>query len=173
MCSSDLVMGPPASGKTRYIKEHYPRLPVVSPDLYDPNDDLEPGDRWWSKGGPMYHRENIGKAWAWTWERFGELLKSGIDFVFEATLSKAIARSPVINTAKGLGYKVTCVYMCESLQTLLERNAQRIPSVHPDSVARIYLADEEPFLDEGWDQIIMPQDPPDRDLLVFPGPATG
>jgi predicted kinase len=162
-----IVMGPPASGKTRYIAEHFPKLPVVSPDLYDPYDDLTPDERWWNKGGPDYHKANIGKARSWAWQEFGKRLQQGADFVFEATLAKTVARSPLINLAKAFGYEVTCIYNCESLQTLLERNSERVPRVDPDSVARIYLDDQEPSFDEGWDKIVLPQEPPTRDLVVF------
>jgi predicted kinase len=150
-----VIMGPPASGKSSYIHDNLIDLPVVSPDLYDPEGNLEEGDRWWNLGGPGFHREYIGKAWSWTWQQFSERLQAGTDFTFEATLSLKIARSPIINLAKGFGFKVVCVYHCESLQTLLERNANRSPSVPVESLARLFLADEEPEFEEGWDEIIL------------------
>ncbi len=146
-----VVVGPPASGKTTWRKEQVGHLPVVSPDKYG---DVGQGGRWWAAGDD-FHRANIGKAWAWTWQRFSERLQTGQDFVFEATLPTKISRSPIINVAKGFGYEVICVYHVECLQTLLQRNTMRSPSVPSEAVARGFLADEEPEFSEGWDKIIV------------------
>ena len=159
-----VTMGPPASGKTRWRKKNVSGLAVVSPDGYG---NLKPGERWWALGN-YFHEQNIGKAWAWTWQQFAECLQRGYDFVFEATLPTKISRSPIIHIAKGFGYQVICVYHCESLQTLLERNANRTPSVPLEALARTFLADEEPEFSEGWDKIIMANAQPGKDIEAFP-----
>lgn len=146
-----VVIGPSASGKTTYIKEHLSGLPVVSPDLWG---DLPPGERWWA-GGNGIHATHIGEAWAWTWRQFSERLQRGYDFVFEATLPTKISRSHLINIAKGFGYEVFCVYCIKCLQTLLQRNVMRSHSVPAEAVARGFLVDEEPEFSEGWDEIIL------------------
>lgn len=152
-----VLWGVQGSGKTtaRNNSSTMKELPVVSSDDWFLIDE-ETGVRYWMEDGIRKYYVNglnpkvLGEAWQWTWQRFGELLKTGQDFIFEGTFLTKQSRSPVINIAKAFGYKVVSVYFHVPLETALTQNRQRLEPIPDQVLARTFALIEDPTPEEGW-----------------------
>jgi predicted kinase len=150
-----LLVGTQASGKSTYAKDELPGLPLVSSDSWFLKDGE--GRMYWidDDGCQCYYSEGLNpkvlaKAWAFVWQRFGQLLQEGKSFVIEGTYPTRISRSHLIHIAKAFGYNVEVVWFNTTLEECLTRNRARV-NVIPDAVlARTFANMEPPTWDEGW-----------------------
>jgi len=142
----EILVGLPASGKTTYVnRDGYGA--IFCPDNLLRNPKTKKYD--WSK-------KRAAWAWAEMYRWFGKWLRYGQgNCVWEATNTKAILRSPIINIAKGFGCRVEAVYFKTPLRTCRARNRQRTPDrrVPEATMLAMHEALTPPSRAEGFDVV--------------------
>ena len=93
-----VMIGIPGSGKSTWVSKNQNGAVIVSP---------------------------ASEAWAQSYQQYARLLKAGSDVIWDATFTKMIDRSAVLNIAIGFGLHCTAVYLDTPLETCLERNEYR------------------------------------------------
>ena len=141
-----VLIGIPGSGKTHFLNRGGGGA-IFSPDSLLLNTRTK-----------KYVWTRARSAWAWaeTYRWFGKWLRYGSgSCAWDATNTKAILRSPLINIAKGYGCRVMAIYFKTPLRTCLARNRQRTPDRRvPEATIRAMHRDlTSPTRSEGFDSI--------------------
>jgi len=140
-----IPIGAPGSGKTSYLREHYPDHEVVSPDLIR----FEKLDSW--NTGVFFDPKVESDVWAEAYSRLARAMEAGKDVVFDATNPTKGHRYPLVGRARVHKYEVVMVVFNIPLEVLLGRNGSRDDgrSPVPDrALARIFSRLEYP---EVWE----------------------
>ena len=138
-----ILIGIPASGKSTWVRKYGGDMTVISPDGY-----LEEQYQYeWTE-------QRAKEAWAHSYQEFADSLRQGRSVVWDATFLGSIDRSPVLNLAKGFGYKCTAIVVQAPLELCLQRNLERHRSPVPSSkIVAMHKSLCLPSLEEGFDDI--------------------
>lgn len=121
-----VMSGLPASGKDTWVAKNRPGIPVVSADAIR----LELGISW---------EDNQGTVIQATKERARSYLRSGQEFVWNATNLTRQMRQGVIGLCRSYDAHVTVVSLDAPLETILRRNRDREAQVSRDAIAAMAL----------------------------------
>jgi len=134
-CSVTLMSGVAGTGKDTWIRENMPDTPVLALD--DIREEL--------KIGPD---DNQGIVIATARERCREFLRSGTDFVFNATNLTRDIRKRWIDLCLDYGARVDVVYLEKPLAVVLQQNRSRERQVPENIIRRMFDRAEPPTVAE-------------------------
>lgn len=140
-----ILIGLPGSGKTYYVNRGGDGA-IFSPDslMHD------------RRKRYVWSRKRSAWAWAEMYRWFGKWLRYGEgSCVWDATNTKAILRSALINIAKGYECRVTATYFKTPLRICLARNAERSPDrrVPEATIREMHRQLTPPTKAEGFDSV--------------------
>lgn len=139
-----VMIGIPGSGKSTWVSKNQNEAAIISPDQYL----MEHYNYEWSI-------ENASEAWAHSYQRYARLLKMESDVIWDATFTRMIDRSAVLNIAIGFGLHCTAVYLDTPLETCLERNEYRNrPPVPLNTILHMSKGIQLPTEEEGFHSIL-------------------
>jgi predicted kinase len=139
-----VMIGIPGSGKSTWVSKNQNKAVIISPDQYL----LEHHNYEWSI-------ERVSDAWADSYQRYAQLLKAEKDVIWDATFTRMIDRSAVLNIAIGFGYHCTAVYLDTSLEVCLDRNEHRNRRpVPPNTILHMSKGIQLPTKEEGFHAIV-------------------
>ncbi len=134
-CTVTIMSGVAGTGKDTWIGEHLPELPVVALD--DIREELR-----------IKPDENQGLVLAAAKERCKEQLRSGTDFVINATNLLRDLRKRWIDLCLDYGARVDIVYLEKPLHVVLEQNRSRERQVPEQVIRRMFDRMEPPTIAE-------------------------
>lgn len=105
------------------------------------------------------------------YSEMNDLLKSGVDVIIYATNTTIKARKQIFVNLKVSCHKV-CYIMNTPYETCLNRLAERNQTDYPfkieeDVIKKYYYSFEIPFYEEGWDEIIIDNEPDCLDAINY------
>lgn len=130
-----VMSGLPASGKDTWVAKNREGLPVVSADAIR----IEMGVSW---------EDNQGEVIQAVKERARTYLRTGTDFVWNATNLTRQMRQGAIGLCRDYDAHVTIVALDTPLERILKRNSERKASVVRDVIASMALKWEPPMTTE-------------------------
>jgi predicted kinase len=107
-----MLSGLPGAGKDTWIRKHLTALPMVSLDAVREELDVDPTD-------------NQGTVLQTGKEQLRQQLRTGNDFVFNATNLTRDIRTPWIQLARDYGYRINIVYLEPPIPQVLKQNSSR------------------------------------------------
>lgn len=135
------VMGIPGSGKSHYIREHYPDRVVY--DLYT----YQEKKKYLSVQEVMESYEELK-------EDIVEALKRGEDIVIEHTLLRAIRRAPYIEAIREVtDDPIDIVVLNPPIDVIKERQKERKIYISKDNIKSNLEVLEIPTTDEGFEKV--------------------
>jgi len=142
-----IPVGIPGSGKSSYIKRHFPAADVVSPDI------IRARMLNAKETGVYYNPEIEEYVWLAAYNDLEAALRDSDAerVVFDATNTTFKRRYPLVARALRAGVKVHIIFFATPLQTVLMRNANRVdgrPPVPDDVIARMRFQITPP---ESWE----------------------
>lgn len=140
------VMGMACSGKSSYIKKHFPNATII--DLYD-----------FQKNKPFLGYEEVVKSYEECKEAVLEAIKRGEDVVMEHTLLKAIRRKPYIDAIREItDAPIDIVLINPEIYTLAARCRRRGIYNDENYLRKNLEILEIPTKEEGFDNITIIED---------------
>lgn len=130
-----LLSGLPGTGKDTWVREHCPRLPMVSLDAIRREQGISP-------------REHQGKVLDLAWKQARELLRRRQSFVWNATNLTPQTRQKQIERLERYGAAARMVYLETGWQEQLRRNANREAAVPEPALFHMLEKLSPP---EGWE----------------------
>ncbi len=119
-----MLSGLPGTGKDTWIRQHYPRMAIISLDGIRAELGIKPTD-------------NQGEVIQAAQERAKQLLRKKQPFIWNATDLTKDTRKKLIGLFERYGAGVRVVYLETDLKTREARNAGRADAVPEDAVARM------------------------------------
>lgn len=101
-----------------------------------------------------FDRKREPEVWRGVERRLREQLRTGGDFVLDATNWTRRMRRPYIRMARRRGYRVVAVFFDRRLQTLLRRNRGRKPYTPAEVVRWFHESLEPPERSEGFSRVV-------------------
>ncbi len=146
-----MMVGPPGSGKSSYIRKYLPEALRVSLD------DL----RLMLSGRPFdlrYERivSVLGDALMRT--TLSRLKEWRRDCVYDATNVSRGRRSPILALAQEFSLPAVAVFTDTPMEIALARNRRRRRKVPAEVVKRFYRLLEPPSVDEGFEEVVVVRD---------------
>ena len=109
-----VMMGIPGSGKSTYVREHYPSTLVVCPD--DIREELT---------GDAADQSRNNEVFALAHERLEAAVSVNLDVVFDATNIKEFARRNILDVCRKHGADTHLIVMMTDFETCSKRNSER------------------------------------------------
>ncbi len=134
-CTVTLTCGLPASGKSHWLREHHPELPVISLDALREELDLRPE----APQGELVQRAK---------KRARTLLRAGRDFAWDATNLVRARRRALVGLFLDYGARVRIVHVEAPEPVLRARNAARDEPVPTAVLDRMVQRWEPPYARE-------------------------
>lgn len=136
-------IGVAGSGKTTYVKKHYPQFQRISMDEIRGWLSLDPADPLQSQLAYRYCLPILRKA-----------LSNGKSAVWDATSLTPVSRKTVVDIAREFDARITMLLFDVPIDELLRRNSNRRGKV-PDEVILSQLRELEPPSENEADKIIV------------------
>ena len=142
-----VVIGAPGCGKSTYIQNHLKENELVISRDKIRFGMLNDNDEYFSKEKEVYN-EFI--------KQINAAIAADVTFYVDQTSLNAAARNKLFSRLKKKPDKVIGIYFTTSLDTILQRNAQRTGRalVPEDAVVNMFNSLTRPTLDEGFDEIL-------------------
>ena len=147
MCKMYMVIGAPGCGKSTYIQNHLKENEIVISRDKIRFGMLKDTDEYFSKEKEVYN-EFI--------KQIDAAIAADATFYVDQTSLNAAARNKLFSRLKKKPDKVIGIYFTTSLDTILQRNAQRTGRalVPEDAVINMFNSLTKPTLEEGFDEIL-------------------
>ena len=142
-----MVIGAPGCGKSTYIQNHLKENEIVISRDKIRFSMLKDTDEYFSKEKEVYN-EFI--------KQIDAAIAADVDFYVDQTSLNVAARNKLFSRLKKKPDKVIGIYFTTSLDTILQRNAQRTGRalVPEDAVINMFNSLTKPTLEEGFDEIL-------------------